>query len=302
VVIKVKGDDVDELNEGFAVKLGTTTLGTISDAAAKGTIVDNDGPEITVSNSVQSEPLPATPMHFLIHLSASSPQTVKVNYSTENGSASARRDYGRLVNQTVTFAPGDTDKAIAVNVRGDLVDEANEAFFVNLSGPVNGSIADDRGQGVILDNDCTGSDPGIWTATSIGQVRGDLGSDVLTKDSAVDCGKEVEWWEFEALEVPYVPGGVTAAVTLKVGDNPPQGEGTGNLNLCVYYNGDQVACSKHGGTLDEQVLLKAPDRLGHQEKYFLKVRVTGSGLQVNSYTLIVEGNVHVSGDPNLPGQ
>ena len=38
-------------------------------------------------------------------------------------------------------------------VNGDLLDEANETFFVNLSNPSNATIADAQGLGTITDND-----------------------------------------------------------------------------------------------------------------------------------------------------
>src|SRR5262249_23366051 len=52
-----------------------------------------------------------------------------------------------------TFAPGETSKPVTVNVNGDVLDEPNETFFVNLSNPTASTIADAQGQGTILDDD-----------------------------------------------------------------------------------------------------------------------------------------------------
>src|SRR5678815_426860 len=38
-------------------------------------------------------------------------------------------------------------------VKGDLLDEANETYFVNLTNPTNATIADNQGLGTITDND-----------------------------------------------------------------------------------------------------------------------------------------------------
>src|SRR4051794_27719138 len=54
VVIKVIGDDLDEKNETFVVQLDNSSLGTMADGVGKGFITDNDGPEITISDSIQS--------------------------------------------------------------------------------------------------------------------------------------------------------------------------------------------------------------------------------------------------------
>src|SRR5205814_230566 len=54
---------------------------------------------------------------------------------------------------TVTFAPGQTTRTIAIVIKADTLDEPNETFFVNLSAPVNATISDNQGLGTILDND-----------------------------------------------------------------------------------------------------------------------------------------------------
>ena len=54
---------------------------------------------------------------------------------------------------TLTFAPGETTQTITVPVNGDVLDEADETFFVNLSSPVNATIADGQGVGTITDDD-----------------------------------------------------------------------------------------------------------------------------------------------------
>ena len=50
-------------------------------------------------------------------------------------------------NGTLTFTPGQTTKTVTVTVNGDLLDEANETLFVNLTNPVNATIADAQGVG-----------------------------------------------------------------------------------------------------------------------------------------------------------
>ena len=64
-----------------------------------------------------------------------SPVTVTVNWATANDTATAPADYTADTG-TLTFTPGDTTKTITVAVQGDLLDEINERYFVNLSGAV----------------------------------------------------------------------------------------------------------------------------------------------------------------------
>ena len=93
------------------------------------------------------------PLTFTVKLSAASGQRVTVKYATANSSAAATTDYTAVPLTTLTFLPGEISKTVVVNVRGDLIKEVNETFFVNLSAPVNASILDAQGIGTILNDD-----------------------------------------------------------------------------------------------------------------------------------------------------
>jgi hypothetical protein len=75
-----------------------------------------------------------------------------VNYSTSDSTAIAGADYNAASGK-VTFPPGTVTRSVSVAVLGDLLEEDTEQFIVNLSGAVNGSIADSTGIGSIEDND-----------------------------------------------------------------------------------------------------------------------------------------------------
>ena len=112
---------------------------------------------------------------FVVSLSAASTDTVTVDYATADSSATARADYAPT-SGTLTFAPGETSKAVTVLVAGDTMDEHHETFFLNLSNPNNASLAELRGIATILDNDAlptlslsdasaTEGDPAAFTAS-----------------------------------------------------------------------------------------------------------------------------------------
>ena len=88
----------------------------------------------------------------MVSLSAPSNKTVTVNYSTANGTATAGSDYNAASGK-LTFAPGETSKTILVPVRGDRLAEANENFFVKLSGAKDAKIADGQGVVTIVDDE-----------------------------------------------------------------------------------------------------------------------------------------------------
>jgi hypothetical protein len=75
-----------------------------------------------------------------------------LNYATSGDTATADVDYASR-SGTVTFAPGQTTSNIFIQVNGDILNEGNEAFVVNLSNPSNVTVADGQGIGNILDDD-----------------------------------------------------------------------------------------------------------------------------------------------------
>jgi chitinase len=150
--IPITDDNVYEGNETFDVNLsspgGGATLGTPSTATV--TINENESqPTISVGDVSVTEPASGQSYaQFPVTLSGVSAQTVTVSFSTANGTAVAPGDYTTL-SGTVTFAPGETQKIVAVAIKSDAVSEPDETFNLNLSGPVNATIADGSGVATI---------------------------------------------------------------------------------------------------------------------------------------------------------
>src|SRR5262245_33647387 len=94
---------------------------------------------------------------FTVFLSEASAQTVTVEFSTADSTAHSPSDYLEA-SGTLTFAPGETSKAIDVTVNGDTLDEDDETFIVRLNNAVGATINDSQGEGTIRDDD-TGTVP-----------------------------------------------------------------------------------------------------------------------------------------------
>jgi hypothetical protein len=154
ITVPVLGDTRDEPDEVFSILLSAPVNGTIGDDTAVGTITDNDPtPSLVINNVTVAEgDTGTTPIAFTVTLSAASGQTVTVNYASADATATAPADYA-AVSGTLTFAPGITTQQVATTVSGDTLEEANETFQINLSAPVNATIADALGVGTITDND-----------------------------------------------------------------------------------------------------------------------------------------------------
>ena len=89
---------------------------------------------------------------FAVTLAPASPETVTVDYATADGSATAGEDY-TAASGTLTFAPGETSKTVAVPVLDDAIDEGEETFTLTLSGPSGAELADGEAVGTITNSD-----------------------------------------------------------------------------------------------------------------------------------------------------
>ncbi len=93
---------------------------------------------------------------FTVTLSNPNGQTVSVQYATANGSAQSGSDY-TTTSGSLSFSGSTTSRTISVPVLGDMSDEPDENFFVDLTNASNATLADSRGQGTIRDDDSAGT-------------------------------------------------------------------------------------------------------------------------------------------------
>ncbi|BCM88343.1 levanase [Abditibacteriota bacterium] len=151
IIVPITGDTLNESDETFALNLSAPSGATISDGQGIGTIV-NDDPLPSLAVNDVTIPENAGNGIFTVSLSAPSGQTVTVAYSTLAGTATEGADYTRTTG-TLTLAPGETAKSVAVPIFNDALDESDEAFSLKLSAPTNATLGDDTGVGTITDND-----------------------------------------------------------------------------------------------------------------------------------------------------
>ncbi len=121
---------------------------------------------------------------FTVSLSATSGNTVQVNFATADGTAVAGSDY-QATSGTLTFMPGQTTKTINVPVFGDGSFEPDETFFVNLSGAVAATIQDSQGQGTIINDDLGGTLQFSQPAYAVAENAGSATITVTRTDSTL---------------------------------------------------------------------------------------------------------------------
>ena len=137
VSVPVADDDEVEDNETFtlAVQLADAPG---PPASATGTIVDNDVVTVTVTEpDVRETDGLAT---FTVSPSSASSYEVVVEYWTSDGTATAGADYVETTGKLV-FAPGETEKVVAVEVLDDDVVESAETLLLSMTVASVGSRA-----------------------------------------------------------------------------------------------------------------------------------------------------------------
>jgi chitinase len=181
-------------------------------------------------------------MQFPVSLAgAGASDHVTVDYATVADSAGSK-DFGATTG-TVTFNPGQTTGTISVSVKGDLIYEGDETFFVKLSSPVGATLGDSLGEGTIVDNDAVPdlsiSSPSVTEGNSgTTQLVYTLGltnpsSDYISVDFTTADGTATAPADYQAISGTrwFKPGQVTRTITVYV-----KGETVQELNETVLVN------------------------------------------------------------------
>ncbi len=115
-------------------------------------------------------------LNFVLTLSQPRATPVTVSFTTVDGTATAGTDYV-AASGTVTFTPFSTTQTVSVTVNGDFNFEANEAFFLQLTGANGVAISDGSGVATIVNDD----------AFPLGDtLLGNIGNDTIIGGAADD--------------------------------------------------------------------------------------------------------------------
>lgn len=149
ITVRTYEDTTLEPSEVFYVDLSSPVGATIADSRGQVTILDDDGPNLTVSDVTVDEA--NTHAVFTVDLSFDPAHNVSFTWSTVNGSAVAPGDFTAR-SETVTITNG-TDATLAVPIKEDALDEINETFMVQISNVSGAIVTDGTGVGTITDED-----------------------------------------------------------------------------------------------------------------------------------------------------
>ena len=160
ISVLLQEDEMYEGDETFVLTLSNPENADLANAAATGTIADNDAmPELTVADARASED--AGVMVFSVNLNAPGALPVTVNYATSDGTATAGEDY-TAADGNLSFIPGDIERTIRILLQEDEIFEGDETFSLTLSNPVNAGLADAEATGTIVNDDDNSAGALAW--------------------------------------------------------------------------------------------------------------------------------------------
>ena len=244
LTVAVRGDNVDEIVENFKINLSGAVAANIADNQGVCTITDDDTSAITINDVslVESDAGPKN-MKFTVTLSNPNSRTVSVDYATANNTALAGSDYVAKTG-TVIFSIGETVRTFIVESTGDLLDENNESYFVNLSNATNATITDTQGIGTINDDDLapslsigditvdegdSGTTAAIFTV-SLSEISGrDVSVTLTTANGTAKSGEDYNY-VVGAVTIPAGQLSQTFTVTV-LGDTDIEDDETFKINL-----------------------------------------------------------------------
>jgi len=226
IPITIANDGADEQDETIEVTLSSASGGVVILGAVTThtyTILDPRvavGFETAASIGIED----SGQVEVTVELSAASPDTISVHYAATGGTATSPADYTVEPN-TLTFAPGETEKTFNVTLVSDGEEENPETIVLTLDSAVNAKFGIKR-------HTCTVFDP--WRDVSFELLKVDLGcpSDPATL-------KE-DWTAWEVQEgcdgQPHygVPISNIAGTNIDAYISPVGDAGNGNLRKMEY--------------------------------------------------------------------
>ncbi len=157
VLVPILGDFEEEADEDFLVRLSNVSGAILSDGEGVGTISDNERPpDVVISDAAVLEgDVGTTSVELTLTMSRPLAQTVSVQWTTSEapGEATSGVDFGPAAG-TAVFGVASTSTTLNVDVFGDVEDETDELFHVDLlSISPEATIQDAQAEVVIWDDD-----------------------------------------------------------------------------------------------------------------------------------------------------
>lgn len=168
VTVPLLTDGAAEGTETFRLELSAPAGATLGTAIATGTALDADSPTLVVDELSVGE-ADGTVL-VPVRLTTAAAGAVTVDVATDDDSAAAPGDFA-AVTTSLTFAPGETMKTVAVDVAPDDLNEATERLLIRLSNAAGAELGHPESRLTIADDDPVAVSVGDLTVVE-GDVTG----------------------------------------------------------------------------------------------------------------------------------
>ena len=155
VSVPILDDARNEGNETFGLALTDLQGATFDTNSGTGTIINAEPLALSISDATATEGVDAT-IDFTVSLNRATTRRFTVNVLFSSGTADFSDIEYVQTEQSVTFAPGETEKIYSLGIVDDSVNEPSETFSMVLQysgGPDDLIFADSSGDGTILNTE-----------------------------------------------------------------------------------------------------------------------------------------------------
>ena len=239
VGVAVTDDLVDEPDlETFTLTLSSPENATLAAATATGSIRDDDvAPVVSARDTIAAET--GGEMVFSVVLTSRTESTVTVDYETVDVTATAGSDYLSTLG-TLTYAPGETAKSVAVTLLQDTVAEGDEVLTLSLDDAKNARLGA-SGDGTIRDGgaptlriaDATAAEASgalEFVVTASGAAAREMRVDYATRDGTATAGQD--YTETQGTLV-FAVGETTKTIRVPVAMDSQDDEGLETLTVVL---------------------------------------------------------------------
>ncbi|HWH28237.1 MAG TPA: Calx-beta domain-containing protein [Mycobacteriales bacterium] len=235
ITLTIVTDSTVEADEHFFVALTSGTGYTLAKDTGRVTVVDDDVPTVSVTPTTTTEGGSGTKTVLVtVRLSTAAFKPVTVAWATGGGTATAGTDYV-AASGTVSFAPGETSRTIAVTVNGDLVWEPDETFVVTLSAPTGATLGTSSATVTITNDDVQPTVTLTSSATSVHEPSAATVTYTLTRGANLNgtASVVVTFGGTATRGADYVVDGVTVGTGGSVTVTFADGVGTRTFSVRV---------------------------------------------------------------------
>jgi hypothetical protein len=239
-----------------------TQTGTSFDPASNRTNYTVTGTPLPPSFAIGNAPAVTEGgnLTFTVTKTGATSSSYSVNYATADDTATSGSDY-TAASGTLTFAPGETTKQIAVQTLPDTLVEGNETVLVNLTAPTGGAtITTAQGSGTINDDDASFAignavpvtEGGTLTYTvtkTAGAATGSFSVSYATANGTATSGSD---FTPASGTLTFAPGETAKQITVQTTpDTLVEGNETVLVNLTAPTGGATITTAQGSGTIND---------------------------------------------------